>query len=191
MTLRFGALLHLHALPGLPWLYRFSPSEQWQGSLSQLWVWQNYLDLEAAREGRPGLTPFIEAVEELLGEDQRVVIRQGQVYVHRPKLGDEVGLQQLPAGLQQVLTIFGELVRRMRPGAVVLIDEMELSLHPALQRKVLFHLRQLTAKYDLQVIVSTHSMEVVSTVGPHEVVNLDNMVLEERRRAEGGSAPAP
>ena len=97
MTLRFGALLHLHALPGPPWLYRFSPSEQWQGSLSQLWVWQNYLDLEAAREGRPGLTPFIEAVEELLGEDQRVVIRQGQVYVHRPKLGDEVGLQQLPA----------------------------------------------------------------------------------------------
>lgn len=170
--------------PSQPWLFRFEPTEHWQGSLAQLWVWQNYLDLEKAREGRPNLTPFIGAVEEVLGDGQRLVISQGQVHVRRPRQDDVVELQQLPSGQQQVLTLFGELARRMRPGGVVVIDEVEISLHPALQRAVLFHLRRLAAKYDLQIILSTHSMEVVSAVAPHEVVNLDDMVLEEHKEGD-------
>lgn len=174
--------------PSKPWLFRFDPTDHWQGSLAQLWVWQNYLDLEEAREGRPNLTPFVETVDEVLGNDQHLVIAQGRVLVRRPRQKDEIELQQLPSGHQQILTLFGELVRRMRPGGVILIDEVELSLHPALQRAVLFHLRHLAAKYDLQIIVSTHSMEIVSAVAPHEVVNLDDMVLQERHTEGSGHA---
>ena len=67
---------------------------------------------------------------------------------------------------------------------MVLIDEAEISLHPALQRSVLHHLRQLGRKYDLQIILTTHSMELVRAAGPGEVINLDNMALEERARTE-------
>lgn len=100
----------------------------------------------------------------------------------RPRFDDEVEPHQLPSGQQQILTLFGEIVRRLRPGAIVLIDELELSLHPALQRAVLAHLRRLALEHDLQVVVTTHSMEIVAAAAPHEVVNLDDMVLEERAR---------
>lgn len=170
------------------WIYRFQPSEHWAGSLAQLWVWQNYLDLEEQQAGRKNLTPFVDVIEEILGQGQRVQIRQGRVTIQRPHLGDEVGLDELPAGEQQILTLFGDLARRMRPGAVVLIDEAELSLHPALQRAVLFHLRRLGRRYDLQIILTTHSMDLVAAVAPHEVVNLDDMVFRERQRtAEEGA----
>ncbi|MCA9651760.1 MAG: AAA family ATPase [Myxococcales bacterium] len=164
------------------WLFHFDPTGHWHGSLSQLWVWQNYLDLEQQRDGRDNLAPFVEVIEEILGEDQRIRIREGHVRIVRPRYQDEVEPHQLPSGQQQILTLFGEIVRRLRPGAVVLIDEIELSLHPALQRAVLAHLRRLAQAYDLQVVVTTHSMEIVAAAAAHEVVNLDDMVLEERAR---------
>jgi hypothetical protein len=170
------------------WVFRYKPSDAWAGSIAQLWVWQNYLDLEAEQAGRPNLAPFVEVVEEILGHGQRVRIRQGRATIQRPHMGDEVGLDELPAGEQQVLTLFGELARRMRPGAVVLIDEAEISLHPALQRSVLYHLRQLGRRYDLQIILTTHSMEIVSAVSPHEIVNLDDMVHRERTRQRDEAA---
>lgn len=171
----------------LYWLYTFNPESKWEGSLSQLWVWQNYLDLEQGREGRPNLAPFVETIEEILGRGRKVKIKEGRVRIERPDLGDAVELHELPSGEQQILNIFGEIIRMLRPGAVILIDEVELSLHPALQRAVLFHLRRLAAKYDLQVIMTTHSMEIVSAVAPEEVINLDDMAIVEQARAAGGA----
>lgn len=148
-------------------------------SLPQLWFWQNYLDLEAHAEGRPNLTPFIDAIEDLLGHGQRVRIKRGRVTIERPHLGDVIEPHELPSGELQVLTLFGELLRHLRPGAIVLIDELEISLHPALQRAVIHKLRALARKHDLQVILTTHSMEVVSSVAPQEVVLLDNILMQE------------
>lgn len=164
---------------GSPWNYRFAAADKWRGSLSQFWVWQNYLDLERQDAGRPRLTSFVEAVEELLGDGQTIFIHEGRVHIKRPRLSDTVELHQLPSGQQQILTLFGEIIRRIRPGGVLLIDEVELSLHPALQRAVIGHLRRLAASHDLQVIVTTHSLEIVAAVAPHEVINLDSMVADE------------
>lgn len=160
------------------WLFHFRPHSQWQGSLAQLWVWQNYLDLEAGREGRPNLLPFVELIEEILGRGRRVVIHKARVHVQD---GDRrVELHELPSGEQQILALFGEIIRQIRPGAVILIDEIEISLHPALQRAVLAHLRNLARKYDLQIIVTTHSMDIVHSVSPREIVNMDDMIQTEQ-----------
>lgn len=170
----------------LEWLFRFCPSGTWEGSLSQLWVWQNYLDLEQAREGHPNLTPFVAAIETILGPGRTISISKGRVSVKHPTLGS-VELHHLPSGEQQILTLFGEIIRRLRPGAVVMIDEVEISLHPALQRAVLFQLRALARAYDLQIILTTHSMDIVAAVAPEEVINLDEMVLAERARVMGAA----
>ena len=166
-----------------PWLFRFEPESGWKGSLSQLWVWQNYLDLEKQREGRPNLSPFVEPIEKILSRGQTIQIREGHVRIHRPAHDDTVEPHQLPSGEQQILVLFGEIVRYLRPGAVLLIDELEISLHPALQRAALFHLRELARAHDMQVIITTHSLEIVSAVSPSEIINLDDMVLLERERA--------
>lgn len=167
----------------LAWVSKFSANPGWEGSLAQFWVWQNYLDLEQGREGRANLAPFVETIEEILGRGRKIRIKKGVVVIDRPDLGDSVGPDALPSGEQQILNIFGEIARMLRPGAVILIDEVEISLHPALQRAVLFHLRRLAAKYDLQIIVTTHSMEIVSAVAPEEVINLDDMAVVEQSRA--------
>lgn len=168
------------------WLFRFDPDHRWEGSLSQLWVWQNYLDLEQGREGRQNLTPFVAAIEAILGRDRTVMIRGGRVHIERPGR-EALELHELPSGEQQILTMFGEIIRQIRPGGVLIIDEVEISLHPALQRVVLHHLRELAARYDLQIILTTHSMEIVAAVAPDELVNLDDMVLQERAQS-GGAA---
>jgi len=162
------------------WLYRYAPSDGWEGSLEQLWVWQNYLDLEAQQAGRPSLMPFVTTIEEILGHGQKIKIQGGEVWIERPQAGDRVRPHELPAGEQQVLLIFGEIVRRLRPGAIVLIDELEMNLHPGLQRVVLHHLRRLAQRHDLQVIVTTHSLEIVAACDPSEIVNLDDMVFVEQ-----------
>ena len=162
------------------WLYRYTPSDRWEGSLEQLWVWQNYLDLEAQQAGRPSLLPFVTTIEEILGRGQTIKIQGGEVWIERPQFKDRVRPHELPSGEQQVLLLFGEIIRRLRPGAVVMIDELEMNLHPGLQRVVLHHLRRLAQKHDLQVIVTTHSMEIVAACDPSEIVNLDDMVFVEQ-----------
>lgn len=168
---------------GASWIFRPDPSNAWVGSLSQFWVWQNYRDLEQGREGRPNLAPFVEAIEAILGRGRRIVIRDARVHIetHGTRM---IELHRLPSGEQQVLTLFGEIIRRLRPGGVLMIDEVEISLHPALQRVVLAHLRSLAQRYDLQVILTTHSMDIVAAVAPSEIINLDDMVLQERARAQ-------
>jgi len=148
-------------------------------NLAQFWLWQNYLDLEALSQGRPNFSRYIDTIQELLGRGQRVRIRRGRVIVERPHLGDTVGPDQLPSGERQILTLFGELLRHLRPRSIVLIDEVEMSLHPALQRAVIHKLRALARKHDLQVILTTHSMEIVAAVAPEEVISLDDILLEE------------
>lgn len=156
------------------WIWSFRASDQWKGSLAQLWVWQNYLDLEQGREGRPNLAPFVEIIERILGQDRRVFIREGRVRIKSPGRPD-VEPHELPSGEQQILTLFGELARRLRPGAIILIDEVEISLHPALQRKVMFHFRALARKYDLQFILTTHSPEILRSCRAEEIVDMDHL----------------
>ena len=159
------------------WQFRFTPRDKWQGSLEHLWVWQNYLDLEQSAQDRQHLEPFVKSVETVLGRDRRITISKGRVRVpvaweqdgERP----QVGLDQLPSGEQQMLLLFGELARRRRQGAVIMIDEVENSLHPTLQRLVMSNLHRLAREWDAQVIVATHSLEVIHSVRGGAFINLD------------------
>ena len=87
----------------------------------------------------------------------------------------QVRLDQLPSGEQQCLLLFGELARRRRPGAVIAIDEPEISLHPTLQRLVAHRLREFAREWDAQVILATHSLKVLRAVHESERINLDQL----------------
>jgi len=85
----------------------------------------------------------------------------------------QVRLDQLPSGEQQALLLFGELARRRRAGAVIGIDEVENSLHPTLQRLVMWNLHRIARAWEAQVIVATHSLEVIHSVRGGAFINLD------------------
>lgn len=162
------------------WRFHFSSEDRWQGSLEQLWVWQNYLDLEQGLTRRDNLRPFVETVEAILGKGREITIREGRVLVTsswstRRNRARFVHLDQLPSGEQQILLLFGELARRRRPGAVISIDEIENSLHPTLQRLAIYWLRQYARDWESQVIVATHSLEVLRSVHESECIILDQL----------------
>ena len=90
-------------------------------------------------------------------------------------------LGELSGGYRAVLALAGDLARRMAQGnphldnplhaeAVVLIDEVDLHLHPSWQQRIL---RDLTRTFpNTQFIVSTHSPQVLTTVLPEQIVEL-------------------
>ena len=94
---------------------------------------------------------------------------------------DELSLDQLSGGYRIVLALAADLARRMAQGnphlddplkseAVVLIDEVELHLHPGWQQRILGDLQRTFP--NAQFIVSTHSPQVLTTVEPQRIVEL-------------------
>ncbi len=162
------------------WIFRYSPADQWSGSLEQLWVWQDYLDLQRWRRGEEmiELASSVELLQQALGPARKVFIRDGRVRVTTPwndvsGKPAEVLLDQLPSGERQCVMLFGEIARRKRSHGVLFIDEPEISLHPTLQRQTLAQLRRLARKLDTQVFLATHSAEIVRAVRRDEVISLD------------------
>ncbi len=106
--------------------------------------------------------------------------------------GVRLDVAQLSDGEKCVLAMVGDLARRMvlaSPGAddplqqeaVVLIDELELHLHPGLQRTILPRLREVFP--NTQFVVSTHSPQVLSSVHAESVRLLDG--FEQRPLTRG------
>ena len=94
---------------------------------------------------------------------------------------EKLDLGQLSGGYRAVLALAADLAWRMAHGnphldnplyseAIVLIDEVELHLHPAWQQRIL---NDLTRTFpNAQFIVSTHSPQVLTTVKPEHIVEL-------------------
>ena len=110
----------------------------------------------------------------------------------------DLAFEQLSDGYRAVLAIAADIARhmaeldpvgsppnRLHSEAVVLIDEIELHLHPAWQQRVLTDLTHTFP--NAQFIVSTHSPQVLTTVHPQHIVEL---ALAEGRIVTG-AAGAP
>ncbi len=94
---------------------------------------------------------------------------------------EKLSLNQLSGGYRIVLALAADLARRMAQGnphlkdplqseAIVLIDEIELHLHPEWQQRILTDLMRTFP--NAQFIVSTHSPQVLTTVEPQRIVEL-------------------
>ena len=105
---------------------------------------------------------------------------------------ETLSLNQLSGGHRIVFAVAGDLARRMAHGnphltdplhseAIVLIDEIELHLHPSWQQHILPDLMRVFP--NTQFIVSTHSPQVLTSIRPEQIVKL-------RRDPKGGSIVA-
>jgi predicted ATP-binding protein involved in virulence len=94
---------------------------------------------------------------------------------------ERLTLTELSGGYRTMLALVADLARRMAQAnpsledplqseAIVLIDEIDLHLHPAWQQRVLQDLQRVFP--NTQFIVSTHSPQVLSTVKPHQIIHL-------------------
>lgn len=108
-------------------------------------------------------------------------IRRSPLRMTVVKRGLEFGVAQLSDGERNMLALVGDMARRLsilnpslrnpNEGAgVVLIDEIDLHLHPRWQREVMGKLAK--AFPNCQFVISTHSPQVTGELRPESVVLL-------------------
>jgi predicted ATP-binding protein involved in virulence len=90
------------------------------------------------------------------------------------KEGVEYDLSQMSSGEHQVLRILVGLVSERAKNSIVLIDEVELHLHPAWQAKLIYGLRKDTISNN-QYIFTTHSPFVTQLFYKDEIINLGDL----------------
>ena len=138
-------------------------------------VWTSRKHSRARAAFDTALGRFLDGFSEVSVEERplRLTVRKGE---HR------LSLTQLSDGERSFLAVLGDMVRRLELAnpelenpleghGVVLIDELELHLHPTWQREVVENLR--TTFPNVQFIGTTHSPFVIQSLRPGELINLD------------------
>lgn len=75
---------------------------------------------------------------------------------------ERIDLNKLSSGEQEILVLYYRLLFEIPEGSIVLIDEPEISLHIAWQRKFAQDLQEIVKLRNLFAIVTTHSVQIVS-----------------------------
>ena len=76
--------------------------------------------------------------------------------------GTSLSFENLSSGEQHELVLFYDLLFRVAPGSLILLDEPELSLHVVWQRQFLKDLQEVTALAKIDIILATHSPSLIS-----------------------------
>jgi predicted ATP-binding protein involved in virulence len=82
-------------------------------------------------------------------------------FVIRTSNGRTLSPDALSSGEQHELVLFYELLFRVKPGSLILIDEPELSLHIAWQREFLSDLFNIIKLSGVDVLIATHSADII------------------------------
>ena len=157
------------------WFYALENEELREKKERRDWDYQ-LPELKAVRKTIERMAPGV--------SDPRIKLRPLRFAVSVESGGgkpEELALDQLSGGDRIVLALAADLARRMAQGnphladpleseAVVLIDEVDLHLHPGWQQRILGDLRRTFP--NTQFIVSTHSPQVLTTVHPKHIIHL-------------------
>lgn len=123
------------------------------------------------------------AIYSLIPDFSNLRVRRSPLRMTVNKNGEELIVNQLSDGEKCLLAMVGDLARRLaiaNPGlpdplqgeGVVLIDEIELHLHPQWQREII---PALTRTFpNCQFIVTTHSPQIISHVQPENIYVLES-----------------
>ncbi|NES17762.1 MAG: AAA family ATPase [Symploca sp. SIO3E6] len=122
------------------------------------------------------------AIAQFLPGFHNLRVRRSPLRMTIAKAGEELIINQLSDGEKCLLAMLGDIARRLaianpnlenplHGSGVVLIDEIELHLHPSWERRII---ESLTDTFPhCQFIITTHSPQVVSHVKPEGVYVLE------------------
>jgi predicted ATP-binding protein involved in virulence len=143
---------------------------------------RKYLDAFVKPEGYQFPDPQLEAVRsalaQFLPEFSNLTVRRNPLRMEVDKNGKRLTVNQLSDGEKCLIALIGDLARRMaianpasraplNGSGVVLIDEIDLHLHPKWQRMVVPNLLRVFP--NCQFIISTHSPHIITHVQPENL----------------------
>lgn len=133
---------------------------------------ENETKLEAGNSDYedPMLWCVRKAVEAMLGNVTELKVKRNPLCMKVKKGNKDIRVDQLSDGEKCTLALFGDLARRiaianqyrvnpLEGEGIVLIDEIELHMHPSWQRRVLHVLSETFP--NIQFIITTHSPQVL------------------------------
>ncbi|MBR2086714.1 MAG: AAA family ATPase, partial [Oscillospiraceae bacterium] len=140
------------------------------------------------------------AVEAMLDQVSGLRIKRNPPRMVVDKNGEELTVDYLSDGEKCTLALFGDLARRLAIAnphlvnplegeGIVLIDEIELHMHPTWQRKVLAVLKRVFPH--VQFIVTTHSPQVLGELNNEYLIyhientEKDEQILSRLHRMDG------
>ena len=107
---------------------------------------------------------------------KKMTIHKEQGFVFITSKNTSLPLENLSSGEQHELVLFYELLFKVAPGSLILIDEPELSLHIVWQKQFLQDVQEVTRLSDIDILIATHSPSIIHnrwdlTVGLEEPNN--------------------
>ena len=142
---------------GRRWLPRYAASDDWKDQLEASLITLKTTQLHKYHQVLRLMNDF------LSGKDIEPDIQPGEGRLRvkvKGKRGQHHTLDELSAGEHQVLILLFLVAHWAEPGAVVLIDEPDLYLHPSLVGGLLASLEDLVAKLGGQLIITSHQPDV-------------------------------
>jgi predicted ATP-binding protein involved in virulence len=138
--------------------------------------------------GDRALEAMQQALKTFLGDFHSLRVETEPLRLKVRKGEDELDVNQLSDGERSFLAMVADLVRRLtlaNPGlknplegeGVVLIDELELHLHPQWQLEVVDKLKDTFP--NVQFICTTHSPFIVQTLEPGQLIILDDIIPQD------------
>ncbi len=145
------------------WVYRYETARSFEGSLDSYLIWLDYAEPET-------FARVIEFLNSLDFDGKTFSVRRKELKVIvTTRDGQTHYLEDLSSGEQNILIMLLELRRRLLPHSIVLIDEIENSLHPAFQYRLANALKRMQAQIPFQLIVTTHAQAFVDIFGTESI----------------------
>ena len=126
------------------------------------------------------------AIAILLPNFSKMTVDRKKQTVLISKEGTELDFSMISDGEKEVITLFGDIARRLaianetlenplKGNGIILIDEIDLHLHPSWQRKVCYALVKTFP--NCQFIITTHSPQVLGELQPQDIRLLNNFQI--------------
>lgn len=91
-----------------------------------------------------------------------ISIDREQGFMFKTSNNTILSLEKLSSGEQHELVLFYELLFKIKPNSLVLIDEPEISLHVVWQEQFLKDVQAVTQLADIDVLLATHSPDIIA-----------------------------
>lgn len=111
---------------------------------------------ESLSDNASRLAIFANSANELL-QQKSLQLRREEGFRVIDRLGREVPINKLSSGEQHVLVLLGLLLFNTDSSDLILIDEPEISLHPAWQEMFLQVVEKVVELNQCRIIMATHS----------------------------------
>jgi len=134
-----------------------------------------FADVSKAIFPDPQLDAVRKALTQFLPDFMNLTVRRNPLRMEVEKRGERITVNQLSDGEKCLMAMIGDLARRMAIAnplrknplegeGVILIDEIDLHLHPTWQRMVIPKLAKVFT--NCQFLISTHSPHVITHIQP-------------------------